>query len=163
MDNLRPLPALDRAQHLTCRLVTFSDLTDQQVEQARTFLSNFGAIYTLSYDLLQYWVVNRTKDGVGDPLTASAKADGFEFRSYQHYLEDSGGLIWKSKPTQADPHPVAAPFGGRLLDLGSRQRRMSAVRREQPTMDEARDGRRRAAEDPRCLSLVDRIRGSHGR
>jgi hypothetical protein len=66
-------------------------LPDAEVAQARVFLSNFRQIYTLSYDLLLYWVVNRT--GVGPRVP---KADGFEYAT----AEQDGGLIWKSNPTQ---------------------------------------------------------------
>jgi hypothetical protein len=64
-------------------------LSDDEVLHARTFLSHFSRIFTLSYDLLLYWVVNRPTPGTRVP-----KADGFEWPSWK----DNSVLIWKSKP-----------------------------------------------------------------
>lgn len=66
-----------------------SVLTDDEVVHARTFLSHFRRIHTLSYDLLLYWVINKEATGVRVPRT-----DGFEWPT----LRDQSRLIWKSKP-----------------------------------------------------------------
>jgi hypothetical protein len=68
------------------------DVTDTEAEQARAFLSNFLQIFTVNYDLLLYWVVNRS---AGSAHIVSA-TDGFEWPTYQGPHE----LIWKSRPTQ---------------------------------------------------------------
>ncbi|MDN3443403.1 DUF4917 family protein [Microbacterium sp. APC 3901] len=71
--------------------VNAQGLSDEEVLHARTFLSNFRQFYTLSYDLLLYWVVTRT--GVGPYVHMR---DGFEWPAWN----DRSALIWKSKPTQ---------------------------------------------------------------
>ena len=64
-------------------------LTDDEVQHAGTFLANFDAIYTVNYDLLLYWVVNRTM------VASVPKRDGFEWPTWH----PSDRLIWKSKPS----------------------------------------------------------------
>lgn len=68
------------------------ELSDQEVQYARAFLSNFDQLFTLNYDLLLYWVVNRAS--VGYPVPQS---DGFEWPTFH----DRSRLIWKSKPSTA--------------------------------------------------------------
>jgi len=65
-------------------------LTDEEVLRARTFLSNFTRIYTLNYDLLLYWVLNRER---GPHVN---RADGFEWPTAQR----STRYVWKSKPAR---------------------------------------------------------------
>lgn len=67
------------------------ELTDDEVLRARIFLSHFLNIFTVNYDLLLYWVVNRSELGHTVPTR-----DGFEWPSATGPHE----LIWKSKPTQ---------------------------------------------------------------
>ncbi len=67
-----------------------STVSDSEATHARLFLQHFRTIYTLSYDLLLYWVVNRN---VGPHVQ---QRDGFEWPSWN----DSSRTIWKSKPTQ---------------------------------------------------------------
>jgi hypothetical protein len=63
------------------------EIKDVEAKHARAFLSNFRWIYTVNYDLLLYWVVNRT--------AASAHIvpmeDGFEWPTADGPQE----LIWK--------------------------------------------------------------------
>lgn len=66
-------------------------LTDDEAFHAREFLSNFRRIFTLSYDLLLYWVMNRVTPGVH-----VVKSDGFEWPSFY----DRDRLIWKMKPSR---------------------------------------------------------------
>lgn len=68
------------------------ELTFEEVEHARAFLSNFRNIFTVNYDLLLYWVVNRIE--AGHP--GVSKRDGFEWLTGDGPFD----LIWKSKPTQ---------------------------------------------------------------
>ncbi|KTS91721.1 hypothetical protein NS183_02890 [Microbacterium testaceum] len=67
-------------------------LTDDEVEHAGTFLGNFDAIYTVNYDLLLYWVVNRTT------VASVPKQDGFEWPTWRR----SDRLIWKSNPSTGE-------------------------------------------------------------
>ena len=59
-------------------------ITEEQYEAAKAFLSNFGKIYTINYDLLLYWVINKYldelpfKDRFEDPV-AGWLADGEEY------------------------------------------------------------------------------------
>ncbi|MFK4836942.1 DUF4917 family protein [Microbacterium sp. ZW T2_14] len=66
-------------------------VTDEEVRHAREFLTHFLNIYTLSYDLLLYWAVNRSEVG---PFVR--KRDGFEWPTWK----DRSRLIWKRRPTQ---------------------------------------------------------------
>lgn len=66
-------------------------LTDEEIRHARTFLSNFRQLFTLSYDLLLYWAVNRADVGPRVPMT-----DGFEYAT----VDQRDDLIWKANPTQ---------------------------------------------------------------
>lgn len=68
------------------------ELKDAEVEQARAFLAHFRDIFTVNYDLLLYWVVNRSADS----SHAVPVRDGFEWPTANGPYE----LIWKSKPTQ---------------------------------------------------------------
>jgi hypothetical protein len=68
-------------------------LDDDEVLHAREFLTHFLSIYTLSYDLLLYWVVNR-----GDLGPFVRRRDGFEYPN----RNDRSRLIWKRKPTQGE-------------------------------------------------------------
>ena len=67
-------------------------VTDDEVKHARAFLSRFRFIYTVNYDLLLYWVVNRRNV---DNRTVTAK-DGFEYPTARGPWE----LVWKPVPTQ---------------------------------------------------------------
>jgi hypothetical protein len=67
-------------------------LTLNEVEHARTFLSPFGEIFTLSYDLLLYWVVNAVDESSVDV----PRADGFEWPTFK----SRGKLIWKRRPSK---------------------------------------------------------------
>lgn len=67
------------------------DLSDDEITHARTFLHNFGNIFTLSYDLLLYWLINAREYGPSVPRT-----DGFEWPTYK----DKSFLMWKSAPTR---------------------------------------------------------------
>ena len=66
-------------------------LTVDEVEHARTFLSHFRRIFTLSYDLLLYWLMNRPE---GPRIQRS---DGFEWPTAQR----STTFVWKPKPSRA--------------------------------------------------------------
>jgi len=67
-------------------------LLSEELTHARTFLGNFSRIFTLSYDLLLYWVVNGDDHGIRVP-----RSDGFEYEDWHQ----QGPLIWKKKPSQA--------------------------------------------------------------
>lgn len=67
-----------------------SVLTSDEIMHARTFLSPFKNIFTLSYDLLLYWVVNAV-DTNSIPVP---RADGFEWPSFK----SRDVLVWKSRP-----------------------------------------------------------------
>jgi hypothetical protein len=66
-------------------------LSDDEVRHARTFLHPFRKIFSLNYDLLLYWVVNR--ELIDAPWVP--KRDGFEWPTGT----DKSRLIWKPKPT----------------------------------------------------------------
>lgn len=66
-------------------------ITDDEVGSARTFLANFREVFTLNYDLLLYWVANRSV--VGPDMVQS---DGFEWPS----LRDHSFLVWKRNPSR---------------------------------------------------------------
>ena len=59
-------------------------ITDEKSEFCKSFLMNFGKIYTINYDLLLYWVINKHLDEIPfmdrfeDPV-AGALADGEEY------------------------------------------------------------------------------------
>ncbi len=59
-------------------------VTDAQYEACRDFLINFGSIYTINYDLLLYWVINKHleelkfEDRFEDPVTSTLE-DGEEY------------------------------------------------------------------------------------
>lgn len=67
-----------------------TDVDDDEILHARTFLANFQAIFTVNYDLLLYWAV--TRDAVGPFVW---QKDGFEWPTWR-----VGPLIWKRNPTQ---------------------------------------------------------------
>ena len=69
-------------------------ITSDEVAHARTFLSHFGKIFTLNYDLLLYWVVNRNSVA---PYDVPVR-DGFEWPTASGPDE----LIWKPRPTQGE-------------------------------------------------------------
>lgn len=63
-----------------------SSISAAELSHARTFLHHFGDIFTLSYDLLLYWVINR----VAGPDVV--RADGFG--------QTDAGLRWQSERPQ---------------------------------------------------------------
>lgn len=67
------------------------DLTYEEITYARTFLHNFGSIFTLNYDLLLYWLINHRDYG-----PSVVRTDGFEWPTYK----DKSRLVWKSAPTR---------------------------------------------------------------
>ena len=62
------------------------DLSEQEYQSCRCFLSNFDNVYTLNYDLLLYWVQMHTEEGV-EPTSD----DGF--RKPDDY--DSAYVVWE--------------------------------------------------------------------
>lgn len=111
------------------------DLSDDAVVYARTFLSHFDLIFTLNYDLLLYWVLNRDVGPYVDPH------DGFEFASG---LENNE-LFWKSNPSQGAQHtyylhgalhyfreriPVESVRRWKVVKLARVGRLVSALRRK---------------------------------
>lgn len=67
-----------------------NDLTPDEIRHARQFLSNFDRIFTLSYDLLLYWLTVATE--YAPPRVA--KRDGFEWPTRR----PSSVHLWKVKP-----------------------------------------------------------------
>lgn len=65
-------------------------LTDDEVQHAHEFLSNFRHLFTLNYDLLLYWVTNRA---MAPPRIS--KTDGFEWPT----VRQGSRLIWKLNPS----------------------------------------------------------------
>lgn len=64
-----------------------SEVSEDEYTHARTFLAEFGRIFTLNYDLLLYWVVNHMESAAPKPQ----RADGFEWPSF----DDRPYLVWK--------------------------------------------------------------------
>lgn len=65
-------------------------LSADEVVHAKAFLSHFRHIFSLSYDLLVYWLMNRSE---GDRIP---RADGFEWPT----RVVSTTFIWKPKPSR---------------------------------------------------------------
>lgn len=63
------------------------DVSTEEKESARAFLSNFGRMFSLNYDLLLYWVVNAYRGSAH----AVHRADGFEWPTF----EDRRYLMFK--------------------------------------------------------------------
>lgn len=84
----------------------FDSITDEHYSNCKSFLKNFNSIFTLNYDLLLYWVINRTsltykfRDGFtrvaeGEPLVWKGEGQNL------HYLH--GGLhIYKTNWSKID-------------------------------------------------------------
>jgi hypothetical protein len=70
---------------------SFMNLTGDEIRHARQFLSNFERYFTLSYDLLLYWIVN-ARDY---PPANVTRRDGFEWPTRVR----STDFVWKVKPT----------------------------------------------------------------
>lgn len=68
---------------------TAKDVTDNEVESAREFLAHFDRIFTVNYDLLLYWVLNRSDNSKYHP----PREDGFEWPTTKRRRK----LIWKRK------------------------------------------------------------------
>ncbi|QIZ98634.1 DUF4917 family protein [Leifsonia sp. PS1209] len=64
-------------------------LSHDQVISARQFLSCFTTLFSLSYDLLLYWVINQETPGIAVP-----RADGFGWPS----TRDKQRHIWRARP-----------------------------------------------------------------
>ena len=62
-----------------------SEIDPESTKSAQDFLANFGQVFTLNYDLLLYWVVNKDEGG-GAP-----RSDGFMWAK----ANGKGPLIWK--------------------------------------------------------------------
>lgn len=68
-------------------------LSDEEVAHARRFLANFTQVYTLNYDLLLYWAVNRTQVAPPTPMR-----DGFG----RHGSASQGPLVWNARSTDQE-------------------------------------------------------------
>ncbi len=66
-----------------------NEITDDEAECARGFLSHFGRTFTVNYDLLLYWVLNR----VDGSRHAVHRGDGFEWPT----ANGPRYLVWKRK------------------------------------------------------------------
>lgn len=66
-------------------------LKPDQITHARVFLSNFGNIFTLNYDLLLYWVIMADEYG-----PSVVQKDGFEWPTFK----DHSRIVWKTYPTR---------------------------------------------------------------
>lgn len=64
------------------------DITNAEYDACRAFLSNFNLIYTLNYDLLLYWTVMHTAEGV-----SPTSDDGFR-KPYDDF--DADYVTWDS-------------------------------------------------------------------
>lgn len=70
-------------------------ITDEQSEACKSFLINFGKIYTINYDLLLYWVINQHLDEIPfmdrfeDPVAGTLE-DGEEYHE-EDYVKWSLG------------------------------------------------------------------------
>ncbi|MEZ8265139.1 DUF4917 family protein [Vibrio cyclitrophicus] len=89
-----------------------SAVTDEQYEMARNFLSQFGSIFTLNYDLLMYWARNKSEldpagfesdDGFRQHRTwvGSDTSQNVFFLHGGLHLYDEGGVIKKHAYTQS--------------------------------------------------------------
>lgn len=67
---------------------SYTAISDQQYDACKTFLGNFGKIYTINYDLLLYWVINKFleelpfKDRFEDPVAGTLES------GEEYYEED---------------------------------------------------------------------------
>lgn len=104
------------------------DLTGDEVEHVRTFLSNFHRIFTLNYDLLLYWAINRSE--LGPPVP---QADGFEWPSYR----ERDRLVWKSNPSGKSQR-VFFLHGALHLFVDSRRVRKISFAADGPLVSELR-------------------------
>lgn len=64
------------------------ELTDDEAEHAGKFLANFQSTFTVNYDLLLYWVVNKTT------VPRVRRRDGFEWPDWH----PSTRHVWKANP-----------------------------------------------------------------
>lgn len=71
-------------------------IDDNEAELARCFLANFDSIFTLNYDLLLYWVLNRQHLAACSP----PRRDGFEYPT----LHDTSRLVWKRSAAERGQH-----------------------------------------------------------
>lgn len=63
-----------------------TEIKDSEAEKVREFLAHFGRTFTLNYDLLLYWVLNRYANSKHN----AERGDGFEWPT-----AEPGELIWK--------------------------------------------------------------------
>jgi hypothetical protein len=64
-----------------------AEVTDDEATHARAFLSHFRRVFSVNYDLLLYWVINREELGYRVP-----RRDGFQWPTF----EQRDKLVWKS-------------------------------------------------------------------
>jgi hypothetical protein len=67
-----------------------NEITSEEYNHCRRFLSNFNKIYTFNYDLLLYWAL--MKDDVGPPINTD---DGFRYP----YDKDTDYVTWEPDNT----------------------------------------------------------------
>lgn len=91
-----------------------ADLTDDEYRAARNFLSHFGRIYTLNYDVLLYWCVMNsdvdnihlvTDDGFRNPSDATQETDYVTWEPYRDFASQRlfflhGGLHLYDRGTE---------------------------------------------------------------
>lgn len=90
---------------------TSTEMSDDEARHAQKFLSNFGRVFTLNYDLLLYWAVNR--QGIA---SSAPRQDGFEWPTHL-----GGDLIWKRKAAERGQRVFYLHGGLHLFVEGDRR------------------------------------------
>lgn len=94
-----------------------TEVSDVELEHAREFLAKFGRIFTLNYDLLLYWVLNRTNASHAAPH----RADGFQWPT----TDDRSYLMWKRQAATSGQRVFWLHGGLHLFVRDGRLRKLS--------------------------------------
>ncbi|MBB3180988.1 DUF4917 family protein [Variovorax sp. Sphag1AA] len=96
------------------------DLPDKvnatQFRAVKTFLSSFGQIFTVNYDLLMYWARNQTVDPIwqtDDGFRQGRLWKGFGTQQEVHFLH--GGLHIYEHPEGVKKHAYTGEIGGGIV------------------------------------------------
>ncbi|CAM8645199.1 Protein of unknown function DUF4917 [Comamonadaceae bacterium] len=94
-----------------------SELTTAQYVSVRRFLSKFGQIFTVNYDLLMYWARNQDLEpawSTDDGFRAERQWKGHDTEQVIHFLH--GGLHLYEVPTGVRKHAYTGIIGGGIVD-----------------------------------------------
>lgn len=104
------------------------DISDDEYDSARLFLSNFERIYTINYDMLLYWTV--MKDG----KPTVVRNDGFGNPDD----ESADYVVWEPYATYSDQRLFYLHGGLHLYDNGSELAKITWSRTDTPLIDQIR-------------------------